>query len=654
MPAFREVKWGKGRKAAFISWMQHEMHNCLGDRGALEAKWKSQIIQHRARVVGDGSCDVPFIGASDIEMPLTAIHSDPVYADFMQSLHAPKDFFSISAINSAGVESAKPLQEFLSLVERRDVKMRRVNKRAMLDLIVHGTCIYKDSILHERKKRQDYNAAGDIEDVVRIKYQPLVQAVPLRDYFIPAYAWNNDPDDVGGAPWESQRFYLTLGQFKSRANSESPYLPAYDKKAVIEVEAWETNQQGEDPVESTIEQEDEYVPWQRKRIRLHEVWARFDVTGDGVEEDIVVSWHHEAMQVLRAVHIPFAHGKRVFEKGEYLPGFGFYGMGIGEIDEWAQRAISRLLNETINNAMLANTVMLSGPLGTNFQADEALYSGKYFPAGPGEKVSAINMGTPYPGMFQIISDLGQWAELRTGVNEMRQGDISSLPSRTPASSVLQLLSEGNKRPDMILGNLRDGALANIGQRMLQNLIQISKDDPRYIALAMQALGPEDGSKVAAVLQGPVQDIESNFGVAVTATSSKVNKEIDKQNLIQLAQYIAQSKPQQLQYAQALVQMQMAQPQLLAEVLQAGLNSSIEFERRLLEAYDVQNPEQYSPAPVAAQPQMGMQQPGMGTSPGATQAPGAGGGIATAPLGGASGPAPLAQAEAQLAALLGLA
>ena len=640
------VEWGKGKLNDFRSWIETELHNCLGDRGALEAKWKSQIIQWRARVMGDGTCDVPFIGASDLELPLSAIHADPVYADFMQSLHAPKDFWSITATRPDGVESAKPLQEFLSLVEKRDIKMRRVNRRALLDMIIHGTCIYKDHIFHERKKVKDYNAAGNIEDVVKIKYQPMVEPVPLRDFFIPAYAWNIDPDDVGGAPWVAHRFRLTASQFRLAAKSSTPYLPGFDKKAAAEVESWATNIQGQDVVESVIQQEDEYLPWKNSKITLYEIWARFDVDGDGIDEDIVAVYHHETRQVLRATHVPLVHGKRIFEAGTYLQGFGFYGMGIAEVDEWAQLAISRLMNETINNASLANTVMLGVPLGANIMPDEAIYPGKVWPLSTGERISEVRMGQPYPGMFQIIGDLAQWAEQRTGVNEMRQGDVSALPSRTPASTVMQLMQESNKRTDMIMANLREGALGNIGQRALQHLIQISKDDPRYISLAIQALGEEDGAKVAAVLQGPVGDIEANFGINVTATSSKVNKEVDKQNLIFLAQLMAQTYPQLMNYAQALVQMQVAPPETMINVLQAAFNGTSELQRRIIEAHDIQNPAQYLPAPVQAAPPMmpGMGQPGMGGAPAGQPA---------LPAGGPQAAAPFAQDAQVLAALLGL-
>jgi len=612
------------------------------------------MIQWRAKVVGDGTADIPFIGASDIEMPLTAIHSDPVYADFMQSLHAPPDFWSVKAQKPDMVEYADPLQEFMSVVERNYLKMRRVNSRALLDVTVHGTGIYKDSILHERKKVQDYGPDGNIASITKLKFQPFVEHVPLQDFFQPAYAWNIDPDDIGGAPWVGHRFRLTRGAFNTRKNASSPFIPAYDKDAATIVEAWERNIQGEDPVLDAVQQQDSYIPWRDYKIELFEIWARYDIDGDGVEEDIVVVWHHRTRQILRTVFNPFIHGKRPFEAGKYLPGFGFYGIGIAEVDEWAQRGISRLLNSTIDNAFLANTVMLGVPIGANIMPDEAIYAGKIWPLGPNERISEVRMGQPYPGMFNIIGELAQWSEQRTAVNELRQGNIHSLPSRTPASSLMQMLSEGNKRFDMIMTNLREGALGNIGCRVLQNLVQISKDDPRFISLALQSLGQEDGGKVAEILQGPVYDIEANFGVNVTATSSKVNKEVDKQNLIALAQYMAQASPQRLQYAQALVQMKAAPPTLITGELQASYNSNIEINRRLLEAYDVQNPDQYLPPPAPAPTVAPQAQPGVAPAPGAPGAPGAPAGAPVLPQGGPMAASPLAQGSPQLAALLGLA
>jgi hypothetical protein len=84
---------------------------------------------------------------------------------------------------------------------------------------------------------------------------------------------------------------------------------------------------------------------------------------------------------------------------------------------------------------------------------------------------------------------------------------------------------------------------------------------------------------------------------------------------------------------------------LAQTLQAAYNGNNEMMTRLLETFDVQNPEDYLPQ---TQTQTQMAAPGQPAQPG--MAPG---GIPAAPLGGTAGPSPLAQGPGQIAQLLGL-
>lgn len=640
---FEKVKWGRGRKDEFRRWIYSEIWNTQGDRAELERKWLDLIVQHRARVIGTGTSDVPFVGASDVDFPLTAMHFEPVYADLMQTLHIPKDFWSVVSGHPDTVSVAKPFQQFLSLVERNDIKMRAANSKALFDIGVLGTCIYKDSIHHLARTVRDYDDIGQIVKKTKIDFRPRVHHIPLQDFYIPAYASKIDPDEVGGAPWVSHEFDLTEGQFLDRSKGESPFVPTYDKEAVNNVMAYLVDQQGEDTIEARQRQEDEYRPFHEWKIKLHEVHARFDVSGNGTEEDIVVVWHQDAEEILRVTYNPYLHGKRPFSSAPYIPGPGFYGVGIAEADEWAQLIMSRLLNSTVNNTLLANQRMYSVPLGANISPDEAIYGGKIWPLGPNEKIGEIRLGEVYSSLPALMQQMMQFAEQRTSVSELRQGDLGNLPSRTPATTVMSALTEGKKKFDMVMANLRDGVYDEIGLRTVQNLIQISKDDPRYIALAQQALGPADGAIVAEILQGPVHDIEEKLGINVSATSSIVNKEAEKQNLIALAQMASQFYPQQIQYAQGLAQMDPQNgPMLLASTLQAAFQGNNEIMKRLIETFDIQNPDVYLPdIPEPAAP--GLQQPG---------APGAGPGVQAAPLGGTAGPSPLAQGGDQIAQLLG--
>lgn len=591
--AFEPVKWKPEQKRKFAEYLHDELENTIGDRAPLESKWVDLITQYRARVIGDGTADVPFIGASDLPYPLTAQHFDPIYADLMQTLHVPPNFWSVTAIRPDRLEYAKPVQEFLRVVEKEKIKMRAVNMIAFIDLVVLGTCAYKDSIFHRNTPYKSYDEGGNQIKRSRIVFDPRVDAVPLQDFFIPAYAANIDPEHpVDPAPWVAERFRISLGEFNARAKGQSPWLPNYDKDAAIKVRRYEDDRR-EDRVKERERQEDEYQPFRDAKITLYEVWARFDTDGNSFDEDIRVIWHHETSSILQDTHIPYEHGKRPYSKGVYMPTRSFYGIGLGESDEWAQIAMTRLVNNALNNTLLANQRMYGVPYGANVSPDEPVFGGKFWNMGPGEKITEVRLGEVYPSMFKMLQLFQDWSDRRTGQSEVGSGNISSLPSRTPATTVMSMLREGDKKFDMVLANLRDGPLADIGSRLLQNIIQISRLDSRYKGLALQALGEQDAQKVWEVLDSEPSEIEEQFGVSVTATSSIVNKEAEKQNFLALMQFVAQTYPVMIQEAQALAQLSQ-DPTILLQTIQASFGGKLELMKRLLESFDIQNPEAYLP------------------------------------------------------------
>jgi hypothetical protein len=198
---------------------------------------------------------------------------------------------------------------------------------------------------------------------------------------------------------------------------------------------------------------------------------------------------------------------------------------------------------------------------------------------------------------------------------------------------------------MVLSALREGQ-ARIGCRVMKNVIQISKTDPRYKGLAIQTLGEADGMKVVELLSGPVNDLEEIYGISITATSSQVNKEVDKQSLTGLAQLAGQMYPALVQYAQAMAQLKQ-DPTILSATIESAYTGQLELYRRVLEAFDIQNPEEYIPA-LATQVQAA--QAAVPGGPGMPGAPGAG----PPQMGGGQPPfAPAAQGNDVLSQVLGL-
>ncbi len=580
------IELSEPKRLDLANWLYDELINTMAQRKPLEEKWVDYLHQWRA-ALPIGTKEHPWPGASNLEFPLTAIHSDPVYADFLQTLHAAPDYWNVVANRPDRVDYANPMTKLMTAVERNYLNMRCVNERALLDNNILGTAIYKSHWFKEAKKVQDYDIHGVIVDTIRSTSKPIIEHIPLQHFYIPPDAWSLDPDaPVGAARWMGQRVFITPAQLRVR--SGDPIAP-YNKEAVEKVLLFE--QESGDNIDREIQEQQLFKPWKERKLSIFEIWARYDVDGDGIESDIQVIWHQETATILRAIHNPFIHKKPPFHRTRYLPTFGFYGMGIAEVDEWAQLTSTKLLNAQIDNVAIANTRMYSAPLGAAVPGEE-IYPGKIWLVGPNEEIGEVRLGEVYPSMGQLQTQIMQLAEMRTGVSELRQGNLTGLPSRTPATSLLSILREGNKRFDMILAGVRD-THSEMGLRILQNLSQAYHEDPtQWQQFCTTAIGDIEAAKVLEVLNGPVMDIPDAFGVTVTATSAQVNKEVEKQSLIGLMQIMTQIYQGLVQTAMLLQQMPPGSlPYMTASAAYAG---GVEMMSRILERFDIHNPDEYIP------------------------------------------------------------
>ena len=584
--AFAPVEWTKEEKSRFVEWLRTELSQTRGDRQELESTWENHLLQWRAKMT-DGELDYPYPGASNLELPLTAMHADPVLADMVQSMSASNDYWTPTARRPDRVDVASALREGMTAIEKRFLKMRQVNLPAFLEDIVLGTAFYKNGWRSMRKRVRRNDASGETRALIQSISEPSIEHVPIQRLHFPAYAWSLDFDAPGGTPWISQEFRWSASELEAfRVGSEE--LPGFDKEAFDKVKtAFVVD---EEPVKAVMREEDKFDPFTDEKVEVHEAWCRYDVKGDGHFEDFVVTMHPKEGEILRAIYLPNAHGKHPFHKINYLPGYGIYGIGLAEVDQWAQEASTQLLNANIDNVRLANTRMFSAPESARFTQDELVYPGKVWYLGPDESLGEVKLSEVYQSGFAQLQQLVQFSELRSGVNELRQGNISGLPSRTPATSLLSIMREGNKRFDMIHSGIREEHSV-MGLRMLQNVAQRAKDDPfRWKTFFDNALGPQDSARVMSVLMTPdVEAIEEVFGISVTATSGSVNKEVEKQSFVGMMQ-LAQ------QIYGALIQTMMLHAQVPDPVVQAVAKASfvsgVDILRQLLERFDAQNVDEH--------------------------------------------------------------
>jgi hypothetical protein len=545
-----------------------------------------------------------------------------------------------------------------------------VNKRAFLELVKLGTAIYKTDWLYEKRNIWTYDEQGERVRATRVISHPSVDHVRLVDFIIPAYAYAIQPDDQGGAPWLAERHRITVERLESIADSSEPYMPNYGAMAVQKIKRSLTPDQS--PHDDAIQAMDYQVPMgaikggasfetalgraqdhqlgggvgntPKNEVEIFEIHARFATQGKE-EDDIVIEYHVPTQTIVRGTYLRYHHGRRPYSKAVYFPTEGFYGVGICEQKEMFQSFISDLTNFQHDNVLLSNSIGIAAKSGSNIAPGEPIYPGKIWitDGSPKEELMPFQLGSVYPSLPALISSVEYTGRQRTGVSDLNSGNINSLPSRTPATTVQSLLEEGARRPDLTLKDIRR-CLSEVGLRVIQLVQQHAQpatnaDGEKLLSAAMSVLGDAGGTTVIQKLGLPVQGAEYGIGVNLTATSATANKEVAKQAFMGLLQL-------QMQVAPALTQLIMQSIQAWGTpVGQVALDSAqgIAYTlKRLFEQFDIRDLNEVVPQlpkdPVQAigDPLAALQflPPGGGAPQGA---PGGGGMDALSGAPGAGGP-----------------
>jgi len=623
-----QVRWGERRKEFFRTWIHYEVERALSARSTAEKEWRDFDRQYHAPTE-DQKAHFPFEGAHNFTFPLTAMHTDPIMAMYLGNIYQSDNIWTTQALNERWVNTAKPLQDYLTFLDRLLLKMWDVGYRATREMALLGTTVYKTTWLWESKNIRAYDANGNATTQPHVTSRPVVDHVNLADFLVPPEARSEDPDMQAGAQWVGERHRLRLAQLKQMAVGQAPFLPNFDKEATEIVarhfESSQTDAEANNQNLNRVSDETSHL-LESKPVEIWEIHARFDTSGNGIEDDVIVFYHHRSKQILRATY-NWHPGGRPYDVARYLRTAGFYGMGIGAQTKMFQNTISNVLNFDLDKLLLTHAPMWQAPEGANLLPDEPIFPGKIWFTPPGEDVKRLAFDSP--GNFdimQMMEFLQQTAQQRDGLTDLQLAGLRQLPSRTPATTVNSLMEQSVTRFDMSIKDLRQGALSNVGLKVLQNLQEQThnfQNNPlfaQYSELAKQVLGEPEGSFAAAALSVPQEAIELGVGVKLTATSGSNNKEIARQSKLMLLQLGSQMGQQFIQLAQ-LIQQGGAAGAVAQQLFEGGTT----LLTQVLSEFDVTNPEEFVPNLQALQgAQATIQQGFGGPAQGVPQPNGAGG------------------------------
>lgn len=628
------IVWARGKEDDFISMIDHELKEAQSARLSLDRQHRDWLSQYRVSAK-PALKRFPYEGAANWTLPLTAIDVDVLYARFMQTIHAPENLWTITPLNERWIEAAKPLQDFLEVLDKRLLRMFNVNKRVFLECVKLGTGIYKTGWTYERREVWGYDNNGQRQRQTRIVSAPFVDHVRLSDWLMPAYSYAIQPDEQGGAPWCAERLRVPLGRLFSLAQATEPFLPNIDRDTMDFISRFE---EAEKPPHDVKLQELDFVKrastasasalnddefdrdsergtpagssLQRPReIELWEINARF-ATGvrgarnaltagsDNSEDDVKVWYHQPTRKIVRGVFQYYHSGQREYDAIRYFPGDGFWGIGICEQKEMFQALGSELMNFTLDNVLLANSRMIVAQAGANIGPGEPIYPYKVWltEGDVRQQFGVFPMADIYPSLPMVQRSIAELGEKRTGIGDLQLAQLNELPGRTPAATMQSLLAEGSRRPDLTIRDMRHEGLSVVGLRVLQLCQQfisspIDFEGKRWLHMLTDVLGLPEGPAVAQKLMTPVEPVELGIGVQLTATSGSANKEVERQSGLALLQLAGQVGPQFIQLVQIAMQ---AQGTPLAQVAMRQAMSLQELYKRVLEQYDIRDIENILP------------------------------------------------------------
>jgi hypothetical protein len=267
------------------------------------------------------------------------------------------------------------------------------------------------------------------------------------------------------------------------------------------------------------------------------MFARWDVDGDGLDENVVFWILKEHNLLLRArlmqEMFPSAEGRRPLMSEQFIPVPGqVRGIGLLELLEQIQDAMKILVDQSIDKNTLVNTPFFFFRPASGVRPETIrMAPGEGYPvANPTQDIAWSQIPNPdQTGSLNFLAMFNQWAERQAVIGELQfgrvpQGKSSALRTTAGMMSVLQ---QGAARPERIIRRFFMG-LAEVYTQMHElNTINLQpKKQYRVLGMATPGADPyrtlDDPSK-----------IKGRFQFEFKANSLNTNKAVKGQILQQL-------------------------------------------------------------------------------------------------------------------------
>jgi hypothetical protein len=515
----RTVAVGEGKALKLSADQKLRLQNFLvfGHKDAISQRFGVEKMWQRADTSYQGQSPAdprwtPFKEAPVIEVTIGAMCVDSVAAQANNLIFQSKPILLVRPTKEEWEPHADALQSLVNIeMDSKAWNFRSAATEAIIDVTKMGNFVLYVPFTKTVRKT-------DIRQIV--SFGPKIYCLPLEDFILPT----NATKDVQSCPFATMRLWMGKKQLNLKAR--------LNNWTVDDAVGADANSGMRHTRMRTVGLEGAAAE-KFEQVAIADTFCYFDLDNDGIESDLEVIWNMQSGNIMKAKYNRNDCRPFVLECYQDQP-HTWVGLGIMPMSEQFERMATELWNNHVWNAMIANMKVFKGN-SSSMQEATQIYPGKFLITDNGA-VDAMDMGNVNPASIQAFTMLMAMVRERTGTQLLNQPIRNT--SRTPANTMQMMTQQSNTRFTPQFDNMREG-FAEAARQCLYRIQEQVKGGPNQRIVKnyiIDLLGKQKGELVIRILKHK-DPLSRNIDVQLAAVSVSVNKDADRQSLIQLASQI---------------------------------------------------------------------------------------------------------------------
>ena len=558
MPAIRPVKinFGKDAENDMWDWVEKSTKYWFGrTRKFREEKLKEYARLYKGQPVA-GSRDIPWPGASNIEIQVIGSNSDNLLSRVMamymtDPIWTSKAFGDIPSGDFS--DMSKAVEKFLGnmALEPAELDFYRVEEAWFAGTIRNGTGVIKFPWIYHVE--QSYvSTAGIDESSYKFEQKEVIRLDGPRPENIPL---NKFLTNINYNKLEDSNFKCHIITISKKMLEDKKSLGFYSSEKLDAIIAAPDRSQSE-VLQNYIEKgqgldlysdgdlSDEYD--------LYECWIRYQHNGENLR--LVCTHHPKSETRLIAFYNYYPDNMDIFEDAKLAyDDDQYYGYGFAEMLMSLQDEIGEMHRQRINAKTLSNTTAFRVNKNSKLHSILQFYPGILVPADSGE-IERLDLNNPQADSLDGENLSLALVKERTGIDPATGGTGGGIVNQKrgiySSQGTFAVLQQQNNRTGLRMSDMRS-AHSRAGTKFAKMYAHFG------IGKKLRQFGDDADS-----LKMAFEAIRSGkLGISVRASTSSMNKELEKQNDIMLSQTLSGLYQQDAQMIQAIT-MQGAPPVLV--------------------------------------------------------------------------------------------